>query len=245
MDAPEPNGNGAHESLPPPPPIVPPDVVPLRADSEPVKDKVVRVPMSRRGLGSKGQKIPLLTNHFKVNVTNLDGHFTLYSVCSRILCWWFFFCDLIWTWLHALILCKQVSLFYEDGRPVEGKGIGRKLIDRLEETYESELNGKKFAYDGEKSLFTLGALPRKKHEFDVVLEDAPSSRLWADVDWSSWQFYAVVLLLMHSFFYVPGIMEIQALMGMMIMIEKEFGGNSSQKLLKWSWVLHEIFPCKP
>ncbi|MCI88414.1 protein argonaute 4-like, partial [Trifolium medium] len=45
--------------------------------------------MVRRGLGSKGTKLPLLTNNFKVNVENTDGDFFQYSV----------------------------ALFYEDGRP--------------------------------------------------------------------------------------------------------------------------------
>ncbi|XP_037497237.1 protein argonaute 4 isoform X1 [Jatropha curcas] len=143
-------GNGSHDALPPPPPVVPPDVVPLRAElpAEPAKKKPARVPMSRRGLGSKGNKIPLLTNHFKVNVTNVDGYFFHYSV----------------------------SLSYEDGRPVDGKGVGRKVIDRVQETYDSELGGKNFAYDGEKSLFTVGSLPRNKLEFTVVLEDISSNR---------------------------------------------------------------------
>ncbi|KAJ1394326.1 Ribonuclease H-like superfamily [Sesbania bispinosa] len=91
--------------------------------AEPVKKKVSRVPIARRGLGSKGTKIPLQTNHFKVNVTNNDGHFFHYS-----------------------------------------------------ETYHSDLNGKDFAYDGEKSLFTIGSLPRNKLEFEVVLEDVTSNR---------------------------------------------------------------------
>jgi eukaryotic translation initiation factor 2C len=65
---------------------------------------------------------------------------------------------------------------YEDGRPVEGKGVGRKVIDRVKETYDSELSGKDFAYDGEKSLFTVGSLPRNKLEFTVVLEDVQSNR---------------------------------------------------------------------
>ncbi|XP_059625065.1 protein argonaute 4-like isoform X1 [Cornus florida] len=151
MDTSEQDGNGALDSLPPPPPL-PPNVVPVRAEpelaSEPVKKKVVRVPIARRGLGSKGQKTTLLTNHFKVNVTNVDGHFFHYSV----------------------------SLSYEDGRPVDGKGIGRKVIDRVQETYDTELAGKNFAYDGEKSLFTVGPLPRNKLEFTVVLEDITSTR---------------------------------------------------------------------
>lgn len=70
-----------------------------------------------------------------------------------------------------------MSLSYEDGRPVEGKGVGRKVIDRVQETYDSELNGKDFAYDGEKTLFTLGTLARNKLEFTVVLEDVTSNRL--------------------------------------------------------------------
>ncbi|OAY58827.1 protein argonaute 4 [Manihot esculenta] len=148
MDSFEPDKNGSHQDLPPPPPLVPPDVVPLRVEPEPVKKKAVRVPIARRGLGSKGQKIPLVTNHFKVNVTNVEGYFFHYSV----------------------------ALFYEDGRPVDGKGIGRKVIDRVQETYDSELDGKQFAYDGEKSLFTVGSLPRNKLEFTVVLEDISSNR---------------------------------------------------------------------
>ncbi|KAG2402667.1 Protein argonaute 4 Protein OVEREXPRESSOR OF CATIONIC PEROXIDASE 11 [Vigna angularis] len=58
---------------------------------EPEKKKVLGLPIARRGLGSKGRKFRLLTNHFKVNVGNTDGHFFQYSV----------------------------SLSYEDGRPVE------------------------------------------------------------------------------------------------------------------------------
>lgn len=65
---------------------------------------------------------------------------------------------------------------YEDGRPVDAKGIGRRVMDRVQETYSSELSGKDFAYDGEKSLFTIGPLPCNKLEFTVVLEDVSSSR---------------------------------------------------------------------
>jgi len=70
---------------------------------------------------------------------------------------------------------EQVSLSYEDGRPVEGKGVGRKVLDRVQETYNSELSGKDFAYDGEKTLFTLGSLARNRLEFTVVLEDVVST----------------------------------------------------------------------
>lgn len=50
------------------------------------------------------------------------------------------------------------------------------MLDRVRDTYDSELSGKEFAYDGEKSLFTVGSLPRNKLEFTVVLEDVTSSR---------------------------------------------------------------------
>lgn len=70
----------------------------------------------------------------------------------------------------------QVALFYEDGRPVEMKGVGRKIMDTVQETYDTELAGKEFAYDGEKSLFTVGALPQNKLEFTVVLHSVSSNR---------------------------------------------------------------------
>ncbi|KAA8516309.1 hypothetical protein F0562_016602 [Nyssa sinensis] len=144
------------EDLPPPPPEIPPNLVPLQVGQEHIPEstkktsKPKHVPMHRRGTGSKGQKISVLTNHFKVGITNTGGHFFHYSV----------------------------SLFYEDGRSVDGngKGIGRKIIDQMHETYDSELGKKDFAYDGEKSLFTVGALPRNKLEFTVVLDTVSSKR---------------------------------------------------------------------
>lgn len=83
------NGNGNEDLMPPPPPppIVPADVEPVKVDlldlpPEPVKKKLpTRLPIARKGLGSKGTKLPLLTNHFKVTVANSDGHFFQYSVC--------------------------------------------------------------------------------------------------------------------------------------------------------------------
>ncbi|KAL4578096.1 hypothetical protein LXL04_014212 [Taraxacum kok-saghyz] len=128
-------------ALPPPPPI-PSNFVPAKVT------ETNRRPMARRGLGSKGQRIPLLTNHFNVKLSRTNGHFYQYSV----------------------------ALFYEDGTPVEAKGIGRKILDMVHKTYESEMGGKGFAYDGEKTLFTVGALPQTKLEFTVVLENASSNR---------------------------------------------------------------------
>ncbi|XP_049343049.1 protein argonaute 4-like [Solanum verrucosum] len=138
---------GSTEALPPPPPV-PLDFSPEKAEPVPVKKKLLRVPMARCGLGRKGQNIRILTNHFKVNMSNDDGHFFHYSV----------------------------ALFYEDDQPVEVKGIGRKVLDRVHETYHAELAGKDFAYDGEKSLFTIGSLPRSRFEFMVVLNDITSNR---------------------------------------------------------------------
>lgn len=70
----------------------------------------------------------------------------------------------------------QVVLFYEDGRPVDGKDIGRRVIGEVQKNYASYLGGKRLAYDGEKSLFTFGSLPSIKLEFTVVLEDISLSR---------------------------------------------------------------------
>ncbi|KAJ6380704.1 hypothetical protein OIU77_029577 [Salix suchowensis] len=142
------------DALPPPPPEIPPNVVPvqLTTDFVPEETKKIskpkRFPIARRGVGSRGQKIQLLSNHFKVSISNTGGHFFQYSV----------------------------SLSYEDGRPVEAKGIGRRLIDKVHETYGSDLAGKDFAYDGEKSLFTIGAMPRNKMEFTVLLDSFTSNR---------------------------------------------------------------------
>ena len=47
----------------------------------------------------------------------------------------------------------------------------------MHETYDSKLSGKDFAYDGERTLFTLGSLARNKLEFTVVLEDVIATRL--------------------------------------------------------------------
>ncbi|CAL0301773.1 unnamed protein product [Lupinus luteus] len=145
------------ELLPPPPSTIPSNVVPMKAASlkayEPANKTLVvnRLPMARRGNGTKGQKIQLLTNHFRVGMGKNDGFFYHYSV----------------------------ALMYEDGRPVEAMGIGRKIIDKISETYD-ELQSKNFAYDGEKSLFTIGALPDKKLNFTVVLDEVSSKRIGSD-----------------------------------------------------------------
>lgn len=100
--------------------------------------------MSRRGTGRVGRHIPLMANHFKVSVNVPDAVFYQYTV----------------------------SISSEENKDVNVKGIGRKIIDRLYQTYSSEFSGKRFAYDGEKSLYTVGPLPQRKFEFTVVLEES-------------------------------------------------------------------------
>ncbi|KAG2274412.1 hypothetical protein Bca52824_056967 [Brassica carinata] len=104
--------------------------------------------MARSGNGSRGQKIDLLTNHFGVNFTSKSQHFFQYSV----------------------------AITYEDGNPVEAKGIGRKILAKVQETYQTDLGSKHFAYDGDKTLFTVGPLPNNKLDFSVVLEDMSCTR---------------------------------------------------------------------
>ncbi|CAM0907115.1 unnamed protein product [Alopecurus aequalis] len=119
---------------------------PLPPNMKPTKPK--RLPIARPGLGKKGQPIQLLANHFKVSVKSSDDFFHHY----------------------------YVNLKYEDDQPVGGKGVGRKVIDKLQQTYRAELSNKEFAYDGETSLFTVGALPQVTNEFTVVLEDIATGK---------------------------------------------------------------------
>ena len=67
----------------------------------------------------------MLTNHFKVNVGSVDRYFSHYNVSI------------------------------EDGRLVNGKGVERKMIDRVHDTYKSGLDEKDFAYDVEKVYLLL------------------------------------------------------------------------------------------
>ncbi|XP_059282299.1 protein argonaute 16-like [Lycium ferocissimum] len=121
----------------------PAPVIMLPAEPERV-DQPKRSIMMRPGYGTSGREITLLANHLKVSIKRPDEIFYLYSV----------------------------SITYDDKRAVNNKGIGRKIIDKLHETYSSEFSGKKFAYDGEKSLYTVGPLPRNRLEFTVVVEES-------------------------------------------------------------------------
>ena len=85
-----------------------------------------------------------------------------------------------------------MSIKSDDDKVVDGKGIGRKVIDKMLQTYSSELAGKDFAYDGEKCLFTVGPLPQNNFEFTVIMEET-SSR------------YACIFIRVHKFCKVPSI----------------------------------------
>ena len=50
------------------------------------------------------------------------------------------------------------------------------MIEKLQQTNAAKLANKDFAYDGEKSLFTVGALPQVKNEFTVVVDDVSTGK---------------------------------------------------------------------
>ncbi|KAG8387057.1 hypothetical protein BUALT_Bualt03G0213700 [Buddleja alternifolia] len=104
--------------------------------------------ITRPGFGTSGRRISLLANHFKVSIRNPNEVFYQYNV----------------------------SISSEGNRPVDSKVIGRKITDKLYQTYSSELAGKRFAYDGDKSLYTVGPLPHNNLEFTVVLEESMAKR---------------------------------------------------------------------
>lgn len=78
------SSNPEGSELPNPPPI-PPNVVPIVAGEKPLElinkpDPPKLVPMKRPGIGSQGQRISLLTNHFKVGLNKSNTEFYHYSV---------------------------------------------------------------------------------------------------------------------------------------------------------------------
>ncbi|KAL6974209.1 hypothetical protein U1Q18_028391 [Sarracenia purpurea var. burkii] len=120
--------------------VVPPPLV-ISPIAKPEKlDLPMRSIIGRHGYGNAGRPISLLTNHSIVPVKYPDEIFYQYSV----------------------------AISSEDKRVVESKGIGRKAIAKLFQTYFSELDGKRFAYDGEKTLYTVMSPPQNKLEFMAV-----------------------------------------------------------------------------
>ncbi|TVU22667.1 hypothetical protein EJB05_32382, partial [Eragrostis curvula] len=102
----------------------------------------------RPGVGTKGRQIRLRTNHSISSVRNIDATFYHY----------------------------HVNLTYEDDQPVDQKAIRRKAMDTLQKAYAYDLANMNFAYDGEKSMFTVGALQNGRDVFFVVVENASSSK---------------------------------------------------------------------
>ena len=66
----------------------------------------------------------------------------------------------------------HISFNLEAKRAIESKGISGQSINGLYQTYYYKLGGKKFTYDGEKTLYIVGSLPKNKLEFTVVLEES-------------------------------------------------------------------------
>lgn len=64
-------------ALPPPPPVIPPNVKPEKLDSP------KRLPISRPGIGREGQRISLVANHFRVSINVPDASFYQYTVCPE------------------------------------------------------------------------------------------------------------------------------------------------------------------
>ncbi|CAA0818079.1 Protein argonaute 4 [Striga hermonthica] len=130
----------SQQFLPPPPPEIPLNVVPLRI--QPITSVKPPVgPTIGPRPGFNGKRIPIITNHFKVSISSCVDDFFHYDVL----------------------------ISYEDGLEVTKRSTKMSVIDKLCETYKSELDGKAFIYDRTRSLFTPGPLPQNNLHFSVVL----------------------------------------------------------------------------
>lgn len=139
-------GPSNKEARLPPPPPLPPH---MALQQRPETPRLA--PMTRPGLGRSGRKVNLFCNHFRVGFKNLQDSFHYNVTISG----------------------------ERDGRPrdVVSKAMCRKIMDKVKEVYgDSELDGKNFAYDGEKSMFTIGPLSRNNIECTVLIEDEKGSR---------------------------------------------------------------------
>ncbi|CAN4088007.1 unnamed protein product [Withania somnifera] len=141
-------------NLPPPPKEIPSSVVPMRVEpgkgcgsvSERLRPNFNQ--MNRPRPGVKGKKIFLLTNYFRVCFQGRISQ--LYSY--------------------------RVNVHYENGDPVTGSNLIRKVVHKIWEVYSLELGEQVFASDGQQSLFTTSTLPLKNLDFTVVLDAATSKR---------------------------------------------------------------------
>ncbi|KAJ7521394.1 hypothetical protein O6H91_19G051600 [Diphasiastrum complanatum] len=80
------------------------------------------------------------------------------------------------------LICNYFRVHYTSTRDVyhydvsinpgiANKSLCREIMSKLHKTYGDEFGQKKFAYDGEKSLFTVGPLLNNSQEFKVFLDD--------------------------------------------------------------------------
>ncbi|KAJ4771650.1 Argonaute family protein [Rhynchospora pubera] len=120
---------------------------PLKGHGQTNKHEIILA--TRPGSGKRGDAITLLCNHFAVKFSGTDEYFYQYS-----------------------LLVKD-----KDDSPIVGKEILQEVIDKMKQTYHSELGDKDFAYDGERALFTLGHLPQNEFAFDVQLDNFLSGRM--------------------------------------------------------------------
>lgn len=152
----------------PPPPEIPPQMEPQLGPSLGVEvlppppplppqmalklPEVPRYVLTKRpGQGRAGKPVKLLCNHFRVSFTNLQDSFQY-----------------------------DVKISGERGGQEQecvSKILCRKIMDKVKEIYgDTELGGKDFAYDGEKSLFTVGPLRNNNIQCNVVIDDERSKR---------------------------------------------------------------------
>ncbi|KAL6524555.1 hypothetical protein OROHE_016226 [Orobanche hederae] len=107
--------------LPPPPSEIPPNVVPIQIGPNKSSSSIsldlgpkMIVNSTPRPVGSKGKRVSLRTNHFKVTISSDIGDFYHYDVL----------------------------ITYEDGLEVTRKNTKMLVIEKLCETYKSELDEK-------------------------------------------------------------------------------------------------------
>nr|AJA90755.1 Argonaute 4 [Cycas revoluta] len=127
----------------------PPPLPPHMAPPQQRPEPPRLVEMKRPGLGTAGVPVRLLCNHFRVGFRNVQDAFQY----------------------NVTISCEGMSDSAQ-------KALCRRVMNKVKEVYgKSELNGKDFAYDGEKSLYTIGPIldemgnSRNNIECSVVLED--------------------------------------------------------------------------
>nr|AJP06231.1 AGO5 [Pinus tabuliformis] len=138
------------EVLPPPPPLPP-----QMAQKPP---EAPRVLTKRPGQGRAGRPVKLLCNHFRVGFSNLQDSFHY---------------DVKITGERGVNGVNGNS----NEKEVVSKILCRRIMDKVKEIYgDTELGRKDFAYDGEKSLFTVGPLKSNNIECIVVIDDERSSR---------------------------------------------------------------------